>query len=193
MTGAIGKSVQRTDITDKVRGRSRFPQDCSREGQLHAKAVWAAHPRARVLYIDTSRAENVPGVVRVLTAADVPVNEYGIMTFDQPVLIAVGSETHWTGDRLALVVAETEAAAARARDLVAVEYEVLAPLADPRAAMGSADLVHPGKFVSWPTSWACRRSNCGSSFLPSEALSVGEKTCPCSRWWPWPCTCCIAR
>jgi CO/xanthine dehydrogenase Mo-binding subunit len=170
MTGAIGKSVQRTDITDKVRGRSRFPQDCSREGQLHAKAVWAAHPRARVLHIDTSRAENVPGVVRVLTAADVPVNEYGIMTFDQPVLIAVGSETHWTGDRLALVVAETEAAAARARDLVAVEYEVLAPLADPRAAMGSADLVHPGKESNMIQHLLLRRGHIEDAFARSDLV-----------------------
>jgi CO/xanthine dehydrogenase Mo-binding subunit len=148
MTNAIGKSVQRVDVAAKVRGRSRFPQDCSREGQLHAKTVWAAHPRARVLHVDTSRAESVPGVVRIFTAGDVPVNEYGIMAFDQPVLIPVGGETHWTGDRIALVVAETEAAAARARDLVAVEYEVLLPLTDPWAAMRSSELVH-----------SCRESN----------------------------------
>lgn len=170
MTRAIGRSVQRADIAAKVRGHSRFPQDCSREGQLYAKVVWAAYPRARVLHIDTSQAGNVPGVVRILTAADVPVNEYGIMTFDQPVLIPVGSETHWTGDRIALVVAETEAAAAQARDLVAVEYEVLAPLTDPQAAMGSPELVHSGRDSNVIQHLFLRRGQVEDAFARSDVV-----------------------
>ena len=142
MTSAVGRPVQRSDIAAKVTGQSCFPQDYSTKDQLYAKVVWAAHPRARVLHIDASRASGVPGVMRVLTAADVPVNEYGIMTFDQPVLVPVGGETHWTGDRVALVVAKTEAAASRARDLIDVEYEVLQPIIDPAAAKGAPDLVH---------------------------------------------------
>ena len=170
MTRTVGKSVQRADIAAKVRGQSHFPQDCSRDDQLHAKIVWAAHPRARVLHVDMSRAENVPGVVRILTAADVPANEYGIISFDQPVLIPVGSETHWTGDRIALVVAETEAAAARARDLVTVEYEALAPLADPHTAMGSSELVHSGTDSNVIRHLFLRRGQAEEAFARSDLV-----------------------
>ncbi len=145
MSSAVGKPVQRSDILPKVTGQSLFPQDYAMEGQLYAKVVWAAHPRARVLRIDPSAALRLPGVVCVLTAVDVPVNEYGIMTFDQPVLVPVGGETHWTGDRVAVVVAETEAAADRARGLVEVEYHVLEPITDPIAAKDGSDLVHAGR------------------------------------------------
>jgi len=66
---------------------------------LHAKVVWSAYPHARVRRIDTSRAEAVPGVVRILTYQDVPVNEYGINIYDQPVLVAEGDKVRWVGDR----------------------------------------------------------------------------------------------
>lgn len=145
MTSAVGEPVQRSDTLPKVAGRSLFPQDYAMAGQLHAKVVWAAHPRARVLRVDLSRALRVPGVVRILTARDVPVNEYGIMAFDQPVLVPVGGETHWTGDRIAVVVAETETAAERGRDLVEVEYQVLQPITDSTTAMDAPDLVHPDR------------------------------------------------
>ena len=85
----VGQSVKRFDIATKVAGTRKFPQDFNREGQLYAAVVWAAHPHAQVLSIDLVEAKAMPGVVDILTAVDVPVNEYGINTFDQPVMVPV--------------------------------------------------------------------------------------------------------
>jgi CO/xanthine dehydrogenase Mo-binding subunit len=140
---AVGESVQRLDIRQKVQGVRKYPQDFNLEGQLYAKVVWSEHPHAVVKRIDTSAAEAAPGVVKVLTYQDVPVNEYGINIHDQPVLVAEGDKVRWVGDRIAIVVAESERIAAQARDLVQVEYEVLLTVDDPRQAMKpGAPLVH---------------------------------------------------
>jgi CO/xanthine dehydrogenase Mo-binding subunit len=170
MTSAVGRPVQRADIAAKVTGQSYFPQDYSAKDQLYAKVVWAAHPRARVLHIDASRASRVPGVVRILTAEDVPVNEYGIMTFDQPVLVPVGGETRWTGDRIAVVVAETEAAASLARDLVDVEYEVLQPITDPAAARQAPDLVHADRDSNVIQHLFVRRGDVKAAFAQADLV-----------------------
>ena len=124
-TKVVGHSLPRIDAVDKVTGQARYPGDFSMPGMLHAKVVWSEHPHARVRRIDASRAEALSGVVRVLTYRDVPVNEYGIYIMDQPVLVAEGDKVRWVGDRIALVVAETERIAEQARRLVQVEYEPL--------------------------------------------------------------------
>src|SRR5947208_2819117 len=110
---------------------------------LHLKVVFAQRPHARIRGIDPSAALRHPGVVAVLTAADVPYNAYGLIDADQPVLC--GDVVRFEGDRVALVVAETKAAAAEAATLIAVDYEDLPAITDPRAAMApNAPLVHDG-------------------------------------------------
>lgn len=140
---SIGQSVIRLDIRTKVQGTRKYPQDFNMPGQLYGAVVWSAHPHARVRGVDTAAAAALPGVVRVITAVDVPVNEYGINVPDQPVLVAVGDKVRWVGDRIAIVVAESEEQARRAAALVRVDYEVLPVVSDPRAAMQEgAPLVH---------------------------------------------------
>ncbi len=142
-TRVVGQNVPRLDARDKVTGRALYAGDYSLPGMLHAKVVWSAHPHARVRRIDPAGAEALPGVVRVLTYRDVPVNNYGINTPDQPVLVAVGDKVRWEGDRIAIVVAETERIADQARRLVDVEYELLPVVCDPREALvPGAPLVH---------------------------------------------------
>ena len=139
----VGQSLPRIDAGDKVTGQARYPGDFSMPGMLHAKVVWSEHPHARVRRIDTTKAEAHPGVVRVITYRDVPVNEYGINIADQPVLVAEGDKVRWVGDRIAIVVAETERIAEAARRLVHVDYEPLPVVTDPREAMKpGAPLVH---------------------------------------------------
>jgi CO/xanthine dehydrogenase Mo-binding subunit len=92
MSGSIGKSIDRIDVRSKVTGEAKYTSDLTYPGQLHMKVLFAERPHARVLSIDTARAEALEGVVAVLTAKDVPVNEYGYIQPDQPVGLSV---TRW--------------------------------------------------------------------------------------------------
>ncbi|MEL7237132.1 MAG: aldehyde oxidase, partial [Chloroflexota bacterium] len=146
----IGKTIQRIDAAGKVTGETPYPGDINMDGQLWLKICFSDRAHARVTAIDTSAAEALPGVVAVFTAADVPVNEYGLVLKDQPVMCGPG--TTITGgdvvrtymDYVAVVVAETEAIAAEGAKLVDVTYEDLPPVFDPEAAMqdGAPQLHH---------------------------------------------------
>ena len=83
MTAIIGASLPRPDALGKVTGATRYPADLVQPGMLQLKVVFAHRPHARVLAIDTEAALRHPGVVAVLTAADVPFNAYGLIDNDQ--------------------------------------------------------------------------------------------------------------
>ena len=140
MSESIGQPVARNDALEKVTGRLKYPGDLNMPGQLHAKMLWSERPHAR-LALDVSAAESAAGVVAVLTAKDVPHNEFGLILRDQPVFSF--DIVRSVGDPLAMVVAETEELAARARDLIRVTYEDLPVVTDPREAMKpDAPLIH---------------------------------------------------
>lgn len=155
----VGQPSPRVDARDKVVGTALYAGDFSMEGMLHAKLLFARRPHARIKAIDTSRALALPGVVAVFTAADVPVNEYGLQYPDQPVLCGPSRRVETTGiagmewgadivrfvgDQVALIVAETEALATQARDLIVVDYEDLPVITDPREALRpDAPPLHP--------------------------------------------------
>jgi CO/xanthine dehydrogenase Mo-binding subunit len=148
-TRTVGLSVPRTDARAKVTGEALFPGDFSMPDMLHAKIRFAGRPHARITAIDTSEAEAVEGVVAIFTAPDVPVNSYGLQIPDQPVLCGPGSSNpegdvvRWEGDQIAIVVAETEEAAARARDRIQVTFEDLPVITDPFTALqSSAPQIH---------------------------------------------------
>ncbi|MGD9404720.1 MAG: molybdopterin-dependent oxidoreductase, partial [Anaerolineae bacterium] len=132
-TQAIGQRLLRPDAVDKVTGRARFPGDLTMDAVLYMKVLFSTQAHARIVSIDTSEAAELPGVVAILTHKDVPVNEYGLIYKDQPALS--GEKVRSVFDRVALVVAETQQIARRARDLIKVEYEPLPVLVDPREAM----------------------------------------------------------
>src|SRR5438270_9087068 len=101
----IGQSVPKPDARGKVTGATPYPADLVRADMLRLKIVFAHRPHARILKIDTTEALAHPGVVAVLTAADVPYNAYGLVEADEPALC--GDKVRYVGDRVALVVAET--------------------------------------------------------------------------------------
>src|SRR4051794_32771477 len=141
MTTLIGTSLPRPDALGKVTGATNYPGDLVRPGMLHLKVVFAQRPHARIRAIDSSAALAYPGVVAVLTAADVPSNAYGLIENDQPALC--GEKVRFEGDKIALVVAESAESARTGARLVAVDYEELPAVTDPRAAMlPNAPLVH---------------------------------------------------
>jgi CO/xanthine dehydrogenase Mo-binding subunit len=148
----IGHSIPRVDARAKVTGEALFPADFSMPGMLHAKLLFAGRPHARILALDPSEALATPGVVAVLTARDVPVNEYGLQTPDQPVLCGPGSTkpgadvVRFVGDQVAVIVAESEEAAALGRDRVRVTYQDLPAVSDPFEALKpDAPQLHPDR------------------------------------------------
>jgi CO/xanthine dehydrogenase Mo-binding subunit len=84
-TNVVGHSVSRIDAVAKVTGAARYPGDLEMPGMLHMKILFAERPHARIVRLDTARAEAYPGVVAVLTATDVPVNEFGLQQRGAPV------------------------------------------------------------------------------------------------------------
>ena len=150
MLDFIGKSVNRIDAAAKVTGKAQYPGDINLPHQAAMKMVFSTHAHALIRSIDTSAAQALPGVLAVLTARDVPCNEYGIISQDQPVLCGPGSAKPFTdrarfaGDKIALVVAESEAIAEAAYRLIRIDYEDLPVLDDPLTAMQpDAALLHP--------------------------------------------------
>ncbi len=147
---SIGQSLPRTDARGKVTGEISYSGDLSMPGMLYMKILFAGYPHARIKDIDISKAKVLAGVVAIYTAADVPINEYGLQNNDQPVLCGPGSGkdggdiVRFIGDQVAAIVAETEVIAAKARDLIVVDYEELPVVVDPLVAMQpDITLIHP--------------------------------------------------
>ena len=154
----IGHSAPRQGGLEQTLGEKPFVDDMRVPGMLHGAMVPTAHPRARVLKIHTDAAEAMPGVVRVLTAADVPGSRgTGINSPDQPVFVAEGEVTCCVADFVAMVVADTQFHARQAAAGVRVDYEVLEPLTDPVEALKpgaiqvhSSDTFYPAPNVLEP-------------------------------------------
>ncbi|MDY2976967.1 MAG: molybdopterin cofactor-binding domain-containing protein, partial [Oscillospiraceae bacterium] len=140
----VGQRAHRLDVPEKVQGWGKYADDIQMEGMLYGSALRAAYPRARVLSIDTSAAKALSGVHAVLTAADIPgSSKVGHLKHDWDALVPVGRLTHYLGDAVALVAAETRAIAEQAKALIRVEYEVLPGVFSPQQALAEgAPLVH---------------------------------------------------
>ncbi len=144
-TGKVGTRHPRYDARRTVLGQRPYVADMQLEGMLYGALKFSDHPRAKVLRIDTSAAAALPGVIRIFTAADVPGDRMiGLIKQDWPLMIAVGEETHYIGDVLAGVVAESEALARQAVEQIVIDYDVLQPVIDAHAALQpDSPQVHP--------------------------------------------------
>ncbi|MEZ4384252.1 MAG: selenium-dependent xanthine dehydrogenase [Nannocystaceae bacterium] len=143
--GGVGERLVRYQGEDLTLGTRDYVADMQREGLLHGAVRLSDHPRAKVVRIDTAKAEALPGVVAVATAADVPGERwYGLILKDWPGFVAVGEEVRCVGDFLAAIAAVDERTARAAAALVEVEYEVLEPVTTPEAAIApGAPQVNP--------------------------------------------------
>ncbi len=142
--GPVGTRLPKYKAQDLVLGFHNYVDDIKLEGMVFGALRFSDHPRAKVLKIDTSEAEKMAGVIRVITAVDVPGDRtIGHIKQDWPLMIAEGEITRYIGDVLAGVVAESEAIAREAAALVKVEYEVLEPLIDMHKALDpDAPMIH---------------------------------------------------
>ena len=171
----VGQSLPRHDALDKVTGAARYPADLVRPGMLHLKVVFADRPHARIVAIDTVPALAAAGVVAVFTAPDVPFNAFGLIDQDQPVLCA--DTVRFQGDKVALVVAETPAAAEAAAHLVHITYQDLSAITDPTLALApDAPLVHAHRASNLLHYVPIRKGTIDVGFDDADVVLDGEFT-----------------
>lgn len=185
MTITVGRSISRIDAVAKVKGEAVYPGDIQMPGMAFMKILFANRPHAIIRHIDTTKAEALAGVLCVLTAKDVPNNEYGLISPDQPVLCGPGSNkpfadrVRFVGDQVALVIAESEAVATKALSLIEVAYEDLPVVSDPLVAM---QLESPKLFPDRDSNIFChyriRKGNLEAGFNQADVIVEGVYQTP---------------
>ena len=180
-SAVISQSIKRIDALGKVTGETRYPGDIDIEGQLWLRIKFSQRAHARVISVDASQAEALPGVIRVFTSHDLPVNEYGLVMKDQPVLCGPGGDKLGTDivrcymDMVATVVAESDAIAKQALELIQVEYEDLPPVFDAETAMtADAPQLHPDCPRNVVAQYRIRKGDMRAGWAAAEVIVEGE-------------------
>jgi len=186
----VGKGTPRIDGLDKLTGAAEYVDDMDfGPGLLHAAVVESPHGYARILGIDTSKAEAMPGVVKVVTGKDFPYT-FGMYMKDR--YFFAQDVVRFAGEQVAAVIARDARIAKKAAALVAVEYQVLDPLLDPlKAVAEDAELIHPDlggyEHVPWffpkedtnIAHWRkTRRGDLEAGFAEADLILEDEYTVP---------------
>src|SRR5512143_684083 len=141
----VGKPIAFVDAARKTTGSGHYPDDLSLPGMLVRKMLHSPHAHARILHIDSSKAEALDGVVAVLSGADCP-TPYGILPIGHDETALAVDKVRYVGDNVACVVAVDQATAERALELIDVQYQPLPSYFDPEQSMQAAtELIHAGK------------------------------------------------
>ncbi len=141
----IGKPTAMIDAAEKTTGVGKYADDLSVPGMLIGKILHSPYPHARIRRIDTSRAEQLEGVVSVAVGADAP-NPFGILPVGHDEYPLALDKVRYVGDNVACVVAVSEAIAEKALELIDVDYELLPAYFDPEESMkAESDLIHDRK------------------------------------------------
>ena len=151
VTTVIGSGMRKVDGLEKSTGRAVYTDDVTLPGMLHGKILRSPHPHARILSIDTSRAEALDGVHAVITGRDMPI-QYGIIPWTQDEYPLCLDRVRYIGDGVAAVAAIDEDTAIEALALIGVEYQELPAFLDPYLALhadGSTPYVHDPKRKGW--------------------------------------------
>jgi len=135
----VGKRQRKVDGAGKATGETVYTDDVFLPGMLHGKTLRSPHPHARILSIDTSKAEALEGVFGVVTGADMPVR-YGVIPWTPDETALAVDKVRFIGDEVAAVAAVDEDTANAALELIDVEYEVLDPILTPEEALERDDL-----------------------------------------------------
>ncbi|PLX19897.1 MAG: selenium-dependent xanthine dehydrogenase [Marinilabiliales bacterium] len=144
-SGKIGVSHPKYDAYKTAIGERKFVDDMFFDGMLYAALKFSDHPKAKVLKIDITKAEKLQGVHKIFTAKDIPgEKKVGLIYQDWSVMIDEGKTTHYIGDVIAGIVADSDEIAREAVQLIKVDYEVLEPVTDVYNAINGAR-VHPEK------------------------------------------------
>src|SRR5450755_1111681 len=141
----IGHPIAMIDAAGKTTGAGKYTDDLSVAGMLIGKILHSPHPHARIKRIDSTRAEQLEGVIAVVTGKDAP-NPYGILPVGHDEHALALDKVRYVGDNVACVAAVDEATAEKALELINVEYEILPAYFDPEESMkAERDLIHDNK------------------------------------------------
>lgn len=144
-TGKIGTSLPKYQAMETALGIRKYVDDLFLDGMLFAALKFSDYPKAFIKKINISKAQSIQGVHRIFTATDIPGDhKVGLIYKDWPVMIAEGETTHYIGDVIAGVVADSDALARQAVALIDIEYEILEPVTDVFQAT-TGNRVHPDK------------------------------------------------
>ncbi|MEM2908235.1 MAG: molybdopterin cofactor-binding domain-containing protein, partial [Candidatus Hadarchaeales archaeon] len=136
----IGQDIARIDAIEKVTGTALYTGDLKLPGMLYARLLKSPYAHAKIVCIDTSEAEKLPGVRAILTGEEAPYR-FGIYMADKVMLAR--EKVRYVGEPVVAVAADTEEIAEQAVELIKVEYEELPAVFDPREAIKpDAPLVH---------------------------------------------------
>jgi CO/xanthine dehydrogenase Mo-binding subunit len=181
----IGKVITRVDADAKVTGEALYPGDINFDNQLYMKTLFSELPHAVIKSIDISEAEKTPGVILVLTAKDVPNNEYGLIMPDQPVLCGPGSNnpnadrTRCVSDQIALVIAESENIASSALRKIKVTYDELPVINNPdEAVLKDAIRIHQDREDNVLLHYKVRDGDIEQGFKDSDVIVEGVYKTP---------------
>jgi len=140
----VGRGVTRYDGPDKATGRAKYTADISLPGMIYGKILGSPIAHGLIKNIDVSRARQLPGVLEVITGADVTDKTYGVSPARYDEHILAKDRVRYVGDEVAAVAAVDEKTAERALALIKVEYELLPAVFDPESAMKpDAPQIHP--------------------------------------------------
>jgi xanthine dehydrogenase molybdenum-binding subunit len=128
----VGHTHLRPDAVEKVIGTAMYTDDLVFDGMLYAKVRRALIPHGFLKKLDISKAKEIPGVVAVLTAEDIPAEKnHGLVIYDWPVMVGVGERVRYVGDAIALVAAETQEIAEQASALIEAEFDLQPVITNP--------------------------------------------------------------
>jgi CO/xanthine dehydrogenase Mo-binding subunit len=185
MSKIVGRSIPRIDAKSKVNGAAQYPGDINFPSQSYLKVLFSSKPHAIIKNINLDKALEIPGVIDILTAKDVPVNEYGLIMPDQPVLCGPGSakpfadRVRFIGDQIAVVIAENEAIAAKAVAEIVVDYQELPVLTDMHKAMESnAVLLQPEKESNVFCHYQVRKGDIETAFRNADLIVENDYYTP---------------
>ena len=166
-TSLIGQRIKKPDAPDKATGKTRYINDMVLPQMLMAKVLFAGRPHARIVRIDTSAAERLPGVHAVLTGKDAAGLKFGFVRDN----VALKDKVRCEHDEIAAVAAETEEIARRALDLIEVEYEDLPGVFSPEAgAREGAPLVQENFPGNRSLSFAFKHGDLAAAEAASDAI-----------------------
>lgn len=173
-SGKMGERQPKYRALQTAKGERHFVDDLRFDEMLHSALKFSDYPRAIVKKIDYSEAEKLEGVVKVFTAKDIPgQRKIGLIYRDWSVMICEGGTTHYIGDVLAGVVAETEEIARRAVALIKVDYEILSAVTDVFEAEKDQIKVHKEKSNTLDISQTAR-GNVDEALKNSAYVSKGR-------------------